>query len=231
MTTTTSTTNNSNPYAAITGSSATSTTTTANAPKTTLDQSDFLSLMTAQLQNQDPFAPVDNTQMVAQMAQFSQLAGISQMNTTLQTLATKLGGTSTSDALSYVGKTVLVEGSTAYPRTSGGLSGGVEVASDASDVTVQIQDKNGGVLKTIDLGAQKSGTVSFDWDGTTDDGTTAGSGPFTINTVAENNGTTVASQPLVWAPVDSVSLQSGGAPILNVTGVGQVDPSAVFQIG
>ncbi|MCH3755850.1 hypothetical protein LZC13_09515, partial [Campylobacter coli] len=76
--------------------------------KTTLDQSDFLALMTAQLKNQDPLSPVDNTQMVAQMAQFSSVAGIIQMNTTLSGIATKLGGSSAADAMSYVGKTVLV---------------------------------------------------------------------------------------------------------------------------
>eukprot|EP01036_Dinobryon_divergens_P011689 gene11689-15733_t len=78
----------------------------------TRGQADFLKLMTAQLQNQDPFNPVDNTQMVAQMAQFSSVAGISQMNTTLSSIAAKLTGTSTSDALSYVGRNVLTEGGT-----------------------------------------------------------------------------------------------------------------------
>jgi len=92
---------------------------------TTLGQADFLKLMTAQLANQDPFNPVDNTQMVAQMAQFSSVTGISQMNTTLSAIAAKLGGTSATDALSYVGRTVLTEGATAYPRTTGGIAGAV----------------------------------------------------------------------------------------------------------
>ena len=60
--------------------------------------------MTAQLKNQDPFAPVDNTQMVAQMAQFSSLAGISEMNTTLKAIADKLGATTATDAMGYVGR-------------------------------------------------------------------------------------------------------------------------------
>src|SRR3546814_6681017 len=65
----------------------------------TLDQSDFLELMTAQLKNQDPFSPVDNTQMVAQMAQFSSVAGIAEINSTLKAISDKLAGGSTSDAL------------------------------------------------------------------------------------------------------------------------------------
>ena len=91
---------------ARTGAIATANVSAAGATQT-LGQGDFLKLMTAQLKNQDPFNPVDNTQMVAQMAQFSSVAGIAQMNTTLNGIAGKLGVTSTSDAMAYVGKTVL----------------------------------------------------------------------------------------------------------------------------
>lgn len=55
-----------------------------------LDQSDFLRLMTAQLSQQDPFNPIDNQEMVAQMAQFSSLAGVSETNTTLKSIAEQL---------------------------------------------------------------------------------------------------------------------------------------------
>src|SRR5882757_10301405 len=123
----------------------------------TLGQADFLKLMTAQLKNQDPFSPVDNTQMVAQMAQFSSVAGISEMNTTLKSIADKLAGTSTTDALSYVGRTVLTEGSAAYGRTAGGIAGAVELDGDATNVNVTIADANGSVLKTLSLGAQSKG--------------------------------------------------------------------------
>src|SRR4051812_21948394 len=67
--------------------------TTTGKTKTTLDQSDFLTLLPTQLKNQAPFEPMDNTQMVAQMAQFSSVAGISEMNKTLTGVATKLGST------------------------------------------------------------------------------------------------------------------------------------------
>ena len=55
-----------------------------------LDQKDFLRLMTAQLSQQDPFNPVDNQQMVAQMAQFSSLAGVSETNSVLKTISDQL---------------------------------------------------------------------------------------------------------------------------------------------
>ena len=197
----------------------------------TMDQSDFLKLMTAQLKNQDPFAPVDNTQMVAQMAQFSSLAGISEMNTTLKAMSEKLGSTTTADAVSYIGKTVLTPGGVAYGRTSGGLSGAVELDADATNAVVTIANSNGEVLKTIDLGAQSAGTVDFDWDGTTTGGQDAGTGPFNVSVLARNGTTGVAARTLVWAPVAAVSVPSTGPAQLTLPGLGQIPVTAVRKVG
>jgi flagellar basal-body rod modification protein FlgD len=214
-----------------TGSAASPTVAPVGSSNNTLGQADFLKLMTAQLQNQDPFNPVDNTQMVSQMAQFSQLSATSDMDSTLKAIAEKLTGTSTSDAMSYVGKTVLVPGDTAYGLTTGGLTGKVALGSDASDVKVSISDSNGNLLKTMDLGKQSQGNVDFTWDGKTDAGADAGTGPFKITATANNAGKTVGTQTLVWAPVSSVSNPGSGNPILNVYGVGAVDLSDVSEIG
>ncbi|WP_337848055.1 flagellar hook capping FlgD N-terminal domain-containing protein [Sphingomonas sp.] len=197
-----------------------------------MDQSDFLTLMTAQMKNQDPFDPVDNTQMVAQMAQFSSLAGISEMNTTLQAIAAKLGATSTTDMVSWVGRTVLTEGNVAYPRTDGSLAGMIELGAEAAEVNVVIEGPNGEILKSVALGSAPAGRTEFEWDGTTDTGEPAGDGPFTIRVAARDaNGAAVAAQPLVWAPVTSVAMGSDGNPILTLPGIGQVSTTAIRQIG
>jgi flagellar basal-body rod modification protein FlgD len=204
---------------------------TSQLGRTEMDQTDFLTLMTAQLKNQDPFEPVDNTAMVAQMAQFSSLAGISEMNSTLKALAEKMSGTSLGDAIGYVGKTVLVQGATAYPRTGGGLAGAVDLDKDATSVTITIQNANGETLRTVDLGAQSKGAIAWDWDGTTDSGEPAGEGPFTVKASARNVDEVVTSRPLVWAPVTSVSMGADGAPVLTLPGIGNVPLSAVWQVG
>jgi flagellar basal-body rod modification protein FlgD len=208
-----------------TGTSAPKVSTTG--AKTTLDQSDFLALMTAQMKNQDPFNPVDNTQMVAQMAQFSSTAGISQMNATLTTIANKLNSASASDAMGYVGKAVLTQGNTAYERTNGGLAGAVELDGSATDVNVSIADKNGNVVKTIQLGAQAAGTATYDWDGKDDAGNKIENGPYSITVDAANLSKTVTARGLVWAPVESAALPSGGVPTLKVTGIGTVKTDAI----
>ena len=169
--------------------------------------------------------------MVAQLAQITSTSGIADMGATLKEIQTKLGATSTSDALAYVGKTILTEGATAYGRTSGGLAGAVELDGDASDVSVSIRDANGQVLNTLQLGAQKAGTVSYDWDGKTADGAAAGTGPFTVAVAAANAGAKVTSRGLVWAPVAAVSVPASGSPTLTVPGLGTVAVSAVRQVG
>lgn len=213
------------------GRTSTSPTVKSAAQADKLTQNDFLKLLTAQLKNQDPTAPVDATQQLTQLAQFSTVSGISEMNTTLKSIQDKLGSTSTSDALAYVGHNVLTEGTTAYPRQSGGIAGAVELAGDASDVRVSIQKSNGAVLKTLSLGAQSKGTIAFDWDGITDSGEAAGAGPYTLNVSANNKGATVGTTPLVWAPVTSVSLPTTGGPQFTLPGLGTIAASKVRQIG
>ncbi len=196
-----------------------------------LGQNDFLKLLTAQMQNQDPFDPVDNTQMVAQMAQFSSLAGITEMSSTLKAIADKLGGTSMSDALGYVGRAVLVEGATNYPMTNGAVAGAIELDGNATDVAVTITGANGAVLKTVSLGPQKAGVIDYEWDGSTDNGDPAGDGPFTINVTAVAGANTVPARSLIWAPVQSVALDATGTPMLAIPGVGQLPTTAVRKVG
>jgi len=206
------------------------TTVSATDTSQNLSQSDFLTLLTEQLKNQDPFNPVDNNQMVSQMAQLSEVSGITDMSTTLKAIQSQLSGSSINDAVDYLGKTVLTEGDTAYPRTSGGIAGAVELDGDATNVTITIKDASGATLHSEELGAQSKGTINYDWDGTTDSGAAAGDGPFTVKVTALGDSGSVAARSLVWAPVQSVSM-ANGAPVLSVAGVGQISVSDIRQIG
>lgn len=198
-----------------------------------LTSSDFIKLLTAQLQNQDPTSPVDATQQLTQLAQFSQVSGISEINTTLKSIQDQLSAktTNASDALSYAGRNVLVPGSTAFPRTTGGLAGAVELGGDASNVRISIEGQNGAILKTISLGAQNAGTVNYDWEGLTDSGADAGTGPFKVVVNANNGTTPVTAQSLVWAPVTSVSIPATGAAVLTLPGIGKVPTTDVREVG
>ncbi|MFD1610237.1 flagellar hook assembly protein FlgD [Sphingomonas tabacisoli] len=198
----------------------------------TLGQDSFLKLLTEQLKNQDPFDPVKNENMVAQMAQFSSVAGISEMNTTLKSVAAQLSNANAAQAISYVGKTVLIEGDTAFPNQDGSLNAVLPLSESADDVQVQISDSAGNLLRTINYGSQGTGDMAIDWDGKTDSGGAAPAGPYKIAASVLRNGTRVASPVNVWAPVTSVSLGSDGtAPTLNLAGLGTKPLSAVRQVG
>lgn len=197
-----------------------------------LGQDSFLKLLTQQMKNQDPFDPVKNEDMVAQMATFSNVAGISEMNKTLKSVASQLGNANAAQAISYVGKTVLIEGDTAFPNTDGTLNAVLPLNEAAEDVQVQISDSAGNLLRTINYGYQAKGDLAVDWDGKTDSGAAAPAGPYKITATELRSGTRVASTINVWAPVTSVSLGSDGAtPTLNLAGLGNKPLSAVRQVG
>ena len=106
---------------------------------------------------------------------------------------------------------MLTEGDTAYGRAAGGIAGAIELSADASNVTVSIADASGQTLHTADLGAQKAGTVSYDWDGKTAAGADAGSGPFTVTISANDGGKTVPATGLVLLVASGVlyAMQTG----------------------
>lgn len=198
----------------------------------TLDQSSFLKLLTAQLKNQDPFKPVENEQMVAQMAQMSSVQGIAEMNATMKAMSSKFDTGQAASATSYVGKAVLSPGNIVWPRADGSFEGFGTIDKAASDVQVTISDSNGQTIRTLSLGAQKAGEFAIDWDGLDGSGQEAGAGPFAIKVIANRSDGNVEVKPLVWAPVTSVKLPAdGGTPILNVAGIGEVALSAVRQVG
>lgn len=197
-----------------------------------LGQDAFLKLMTEQLKNQDPFEPVKNDAMVAQMAQFSSVTGISEMNQTLKAMQASFGAANASQAIGYVGKTVLVEGSTAFPNQDGSLDAVVPLDAFAEDVQITISDGAGNLLRTLQFGAQGAGDLAVNWDGKTESGGVAPGGPYVLATSVLRNGTRVASPIQVWAPVTSVSLGAdGSAPVLNLAGLGPKPLSAVRQVG
>ena len=133
--------------------------------KDKLGQEDFLKLMTTQLQNQDPFAPMENGEFIAQMAQFSTVTGITSMDESLKNVAAKLGETRIATAANMLGHSVLVPGKIARADDDGSVNGVIDLPSAATNVNVVFKSQNGEILDTINLGNQSSGLVGFAWHG------------------------------------------------------------------
>ena len=203
---------------------ATPASTTSTTPhKTQLDQSDFLKLMTAQLGNQDPFQPQSNDQMIAQMAQFSTVSGITQLNTTLTGISTQISENRIATAANFVGKTVLVPGNVAMPDDTGAISGAVDLPSDATGVQLQISTDKGVPVKSIDLGANPAGLVGFQWDGLDAAGKPVGAKTYTVTASMSAGGKSSQAATDVYAPVTGANVAATGADqTLTVAGLGVV---------
>ena len=128
-----------------------------------LGQADFLKLMTTQLQNQDPFAPMDNADFIAQMAQFSTVTGITDMGQTLKGMSDQLQEFRIATASNLLGHSVLVPGNIARPDENGEIHGVVDLPSSASMSNIRFTNEQGEILHQVDMGAQPRGLVGFSW--------------------------------------------------------------------
>jgi flagellar basal-body rod modification protein FlgD len=205
---------------------ATSSSATAVASNSSAQQTQFLTMLTAQLQNQDPTNPMDNAQITSQMAALSTVTGINQLNTTLQTLSNTM---SMGSATSLIGQGVLVPGS-ALSLSSSQSVGGVTLAGPADSLSVTIKDASGKTVQTLQLGAQKAGgVVPFTWDGSTAAGATAPDGSYTFTAQATSSGTTSTPTTLAYGTVNAVTPGASGATV-NVGTMGGFALSAIQQV-
>lgn len=191
-----------------------------------IDQAGFLKLMTTQMQYQDPFSPMDNNQMVAQMAQFSQLQTQADGNATLKAISDSLSGTRLSDAASWIGKAMLVKNTIATPDRSGAYAGELTLSEDSSAVAVDLVDSAGQTVKSLDLGAQKSGAVPFYWDGTDNSGAVVNPGPLQVRVRGGK-----ASQIATWASIAAVQSPASGTDAKLITALGNYSPSDALRLG
>jgi len=188
----------------------------------------FLTLLVTQLKNQDPLNPLDNAQITSQLAQLSTVSGINQLNTTLTQLSASMDAKQYLQAAGLVGHYVVADGN-AMTLADQKATGAFELAGDADKVTVSITDAAGRVVRTIDMGAQSAGTITFDWDGADDSGAAQKNGKYTLSVTASASGKNVLATPYAVGEVKGLIPGANGGT-LEVDGVGRVDLSAVHQI-
>ncbi len=136
-------------------------------------QSSFLTLLVAQLKNQDPTNPMQNNELTTQLAQISTVSGIEKLNTTLGSVSGQIDNSQSLQAASLIGHGVMIPGTTILAGTStteGNTTTtttpfGVELQQAADKVTATITDATGAVVRTIDIGELKAGVHTFTWDG------------------------------------------------------------------
>lgn len=196
-------------------------------PQTTTTQSDtaasrtrlsdnydtFLTLLTSQLQNQDPLAPMDSTQFTQQLVQFSQVEQQIRTNEQLQGLVGQYQAASAGAALSYLGKDAIIEANQTY-LAGGQANWAYNLEGSANTLTVQVKDRTGRVVYESTTQPRTAGEHLFTWDGTKSDGTTASDGVYTINIQAKNAaGESIASTTTVRERIMGVDF-SGTSPVV-----------------
>lgn len=195
-----------------------------------LGKDSFLQLLVAQMENQNPLDPQDNTQFVAQLAQFSSLESMNNLNSTVESFMGSYQSSQALQASSLVGRSVIVQTGKALVDTSKSMTGNVMMPADGTNLTVKIYDEKGNLVKTMPMGDWTAGTVDFIWDGDNDRGEKVSSGNYTFVAEAQINGEATALATYLPATVNSVTL-AGGEMHLNLAGMGRLPLSSVLTIG
>ena len=196
-----------------------------------LGQEDFMALMVAQLENQDPSKPMDNFEFLGQIAQFGMVNGIQELQTGLGSLANALLSNQALQAADLVGRDVVTGSNIGRLPAEGELSAEVDVPSAAESVTLYVQDQSGKLVFSQQLGGAPSGPFQVNWDGTDAAGERVPAGQYRISAEAVIGGQNQALSVSTLNRIESVTLDpSGTSMLLNLAGGAQVDMSEVKQI-
>ena len=199
--------------------------------KQELGQDEFLKLLTTQLTHQDPNKPMENGDFLAQMAQFSTVEGIGDLNDSFTEFASSINSGQALQAATLVGQSVLIPSSEAVMSLNKNMGGEIVLNDSTNDLKVSFLDSNGQIVKTMDLGRQEPGNIAFEWNGLLDDGTYADPGVYKIRAEAEIDGNNTFLQTFVNADVESVALGNEKTGIqLALAGLGDVNFNEVKKI-
>ena len=205
---------------------------TTRTPTQTLGKNDFLSLLITQMKNQDPLAPTSGTEFASQLAQFSSLEQLTNIDSDLQQSLSSnaVMSSSITNALSatFIGKDVRAATSTFQYNGTGEVQLGYSLTAPATSAVVTICDSAGNVVKTI-----KGGTVTGDntltWDGTNDAGALVGSGSYSFKIQAnDSSGAAQDATSYIYGTVSGVRFKSNGT-VFVIDGV-EVSLGSILEI-
>lgn len=201
-------------------------TTPAETSRSTLGQDDFLTLLVAQMQNQDPLNPADATEFTAQLAQYSQLEQLFNLNESMDQLSVAQNNSQRISALSLIGKEVLVEGSS-FSLADASVELGYRVDGLVGDAELQIHNAEGKSVAAIALSDLTEGNHTLTWNGKDDQGNPLEPGTYSaiIKASTAGDGDDASVVPLVRTEVTGVNLE-GAAPML-VTTTGEYTIEAI----
>lgn len=195
------------------------------ARKSSLGQADFLRLMTEQMKYQDPLKPMDNKEFLGQLAQFSTVQGIEQMQSAMGSMANVMESDQALRAAALVGRDALVSADAVRIGEGGSLKGSV-LNGDASQIRIDVIDASGKIVRSLPMAGEADGDTAWEWDGRNDQGQPVPAGAYKVRAYSGSSALDVQFA----ARIDSVSIESGGL-VLNLSGLGSQPLSSIRRIG
>ena len=196
---------------------------------TSMGQADFLRLMTEQLKNQDPLKPLANTEFLGQLAQFSTVQGIEEMQGAMGAMASVMESDQTLRAATLVGRDALVQVDIVDLAAGAGVQGEIDAPS-AGSIQVDIVDASGATVRRMTVNADAAGATPLAWDGKANDGSTAPAGRYSIKATAGSGEGSEGLEVRIAARIDSVSIEPTGL-VLNLSGLGSHPLSSIRRLG
>ncbi len=195
----------------VSGTSNTGTTTdTKTTHKTSLDQTDFMTILLAQLKYQDPNNPMDDTEMAAQLVQYSNLEALNKINDGVQNLVDSTSNDNILAGVNYIGKSIKSTGFNLTKDKSTVSTLYYSLGEAVTDVTANVYDKDGDLIRSEALGSKGIGDYSYVWDGKDYNGTAMTDGTYGVIIKANNaEGKNVLVQSQISGKVTGVKTVSG----------------------
>jgi flagellar basal-body rod modification protein FlgD len=211
----------------------------ANKPKDTnpntgtsaADQTqNFLTLLIAQIKNQDPMSPMDASTMTAQMSQLNMVSSMGTMNTSMQAMLSQMQSANFMNQASLIGHSPMVAGNS-INYSGGEVMLGANLANPLQGVVATIKDASGNVVGTADLGNLNSGMTNFVFDGVDASGAKMQNGIYRVEISGKNNaGTNESPAPYVGSPVVSILKEgTSGEALLKLADGRSIKASDVKQ--
>ena len=193
---------------------------------TNMGQTEFLTLFTTQLKNQNPLDPVKNEAFVAQLAQFSQLEATTAMKGSMEKLTASLTNERLLGATSLIGKTVAIPDGPVIVTDTTVSQGIINLPAGADSVAYQVFNEQGALVKTSTMGPQLAG------DGSTDGGGVAANGTYRYVATVNSKGTVFKAPVSTYAKVNGVtSSVVDGTTLLEVDGGKTMSLNDVKRVG
>lgn len=186
-------------------------------PKDQLGQQDFLRLLVAQMENQDPSKPMDNFEFLSQIAQFGMVDGIQNLQTSFQGVSDSFRQGQIVQATGLLGRQIPTDSGDVYLASGGTVSGEIELPARAQNVILEVRDSGGKLIHDSQFSGELSGNVNFGWNGTNSNGEVVAPGTYRITARGQINGEAQSFVVSTMNTVDSITVAADGGVQLSLT--------------